>query len=47
MIQFKEIAKNGKMLFTNWHFPTDDEDMLKAGQEFSKMVSLQFNYIKY
>ncbi|MBI9068698.1 MAG: DUF1987 domain-containing protein [Salinivirgaceae bacterium] len=47
MIQFKEIAKNGKMLIINWHFPSDDEDMLEAGQGFSKMVRFPFNYIKY
>ena len=47
MIQFKEIAKKGNMLIINWHFPADDEDMLEAGQGFSKMVRFPFNFIKY
>lgn len=47
MIQFKELAKNNKMLIINWHFSADDEDMLDAGEGFSKMVRFKFNYIKY
>jgi hypothetical protein len=47
MILFKEIAKNGKMLIINWYFNEDDEDMLEAGEGFSKMVRFPFNYIKH
>jgi len=47
MIQFKELAKKGNMLIINWHFSADDEDMLEAGEGFSKMVRFPFNYIKY
>ena len=47
MIQFKQLAKNGKMLIINWYFSADDEDMLEAGEGFSKMVRFPFNYIKY
>ncbi len=47
MIEFKQLAKTGKMLIINWHFSADDEDMLEAGEGFSKMVRFPFNYIKY
>ena len=47
MIQFKELAKNGEMLIINWYFSEQDEDMLEAGEGFSKMVRFPFNYIKY
>jgi len=47
MIEFKKIAKNKQMLIINWHFPEEDEDMLEAGEGFSKMVRFPFNYIKY
>jgi len=47
MIQFKELAKNGKMLIINWHFSAEDDDMLEAGEGFSKMVRFPFNFIKY
>ena len=47
MIQFKQLAKNGKMLIINWYFAEQDEDMLEAGEGFSKMVRFPFNYIKY
>ncbi len=46
MIQFKELAKKNKMLIINWYFSADDEDMLEAGEGFSKMVRFPFNYIK-
>ena len=46
MIQFKKLAKDGKMLIINWYFPEDDEDMYEAGVGFSKMVRFPFNYIK-
>ena len=46
MIQFKNLAKNGKMLIINWYFPEDDEDMYEAGLGFSKMVRFPFNFIK-
>lgn len=47
MIQFKELAKNNKMLIINWHFPEDDDDMFEAGEGFSKMMRFPFNYLKY
>jgi len=46
MIQFKQLAKKNKMLIINWYFPEDDEDMLEAGEGFSKMVRFPFNLIK-
>ena len=46
MIQFKKLAKAGKMLIINWYFPEDDEDMYEAGVGFSKMVRFPFNFIK-
>lgn len=47
MIQFKELAKKGNMLIINWHFAHEDEDMLEAGEGFSKMLRFPFNFIKY
>ncbi|MDA3893503.1 MAG: DUF1987 domain-containing protein [Salinivirgaceae bacterium] len=46
MIEFKNLAKSGKMLIINWYFPEEDEDMLEAGEGFSKMVRYPFNFIK-
>lgn len=47
MILFKELPKQGKMLIINWYFAKDDEDMMEAGEGFSKMVRYPFNLIKY
>jgi len=47
MILFKGLAKKGKMLIINWYFFVDDEDMMEAGEGFSKMVRYPFNFIKY
>lgn len=44
---FKKIAKDGKMLIINWHFPEEDDDMLEAGEGLSTLVRLPFNLIKY
>ncbi len=46
MIEFKQIAKAKKMLIINWYFNEDDDDMLEAGEGFSKMARFPFNFIK-
>ncbi len=46
MIEFKTLVKNKKMLIINWYFNADDDDMLEAGEGFSKMVRYPFNFIK-
>ena len=48
LMKLEEIHEGGNSeVLIRWHFPEDDEDMLEAGQGFSKMVRFPFNYIKY
>ncbi len=43
---FKDILDNGFEMTINWHYENEDEDMLEAGQEMSKMLKYDFNYIQ-
>ncbi len=38
------IYKNGKKITIIWNHLTIDEDMLEAGEEYSELVSLPFEY---
>lgn len=41
------INENGKKITINWHYKEIDEDMLDAGEEYSDIVELPFNYLPY
>ncbi len=40
----EKIANDRKII---WHYDKDDEDMLEAGQEFSEIVEVPFEYKPY
>lgn len=42
-----KINENGKKITINWHYKEIDEDMLEAGEEYSDIVELPFNYLPY
>ena len=46
---FKKMAKiieNGKDLTINWFYEEDDEDMMEAGEDYSDLLDLQFNFLE-
>jgi len=43
----EKIQDSKKQVTVNWYYPVYDEDMKEAGEEYSEMVDLQFNYISY
>lgn len=43
----EEIRENGHVVLVRWHSMTYDEDMQEAGQEYSEMVDLDFEYLTY
>jgi len=45
LYQFKEVAKSGNPLVINWYYHQEDEDMLEAGEGFSKMLRFRFNFV--
>lgn len=40
-----KIKEAGKHLVINWYYKKQDEDMLIAGEEYSSIVDIPFNYI--
>lgn len=40
-----KIKEAGKNLEVNWYYKQQDEDMLIAGEEYSSIVDIPFNYI--
>lgn len=41
----KQIKLSGKEIKINWMFDEEDEEMLEAGQDFSSLINIPFNYI--
>lgn len=42
----EEVAKKSKVK-VNWHYDGEDTDMLSAGERFSKMSTLPFEFISH
>ena len=40
------IRDSGKILIVNWFFEEDDEDMMEAGEDYSDLLDLEFNFIE-
>ncbi|MBN1182985.1 MAG: DUF1987 domain-containing protein [Bacteroidales bacterium] len=45
--KFENILDAGKAVKVIWYYNNMDEDMLEAGQDYSKMVRLPFEFISY
>lgn len=46
---FKKLVRirdSGKDLIINWFFEEDDEDMMEAGEDYSELLELEFNFIE-
>jgi hypothetical protein len=42
-----KLQDKGTELSINWHYKEVDEDMLDAGEEYSDIIELPFNFISY
>jgi hypothetical protein len=40
------IKESGKELNVNWFYEEDDEDMMEAGEDYSDLLDLEFNFIE-
>ncbi len=40
------IQNSGKDLIINWFYEEDDEDMMEAGEDYSDLLDLEFNFIE-
>lgn len=45
LLKFEEIVENGKEVVVKWHYNSDEEDMLEAGEEYADIVNIPFEYI--
>ena len=43
----EEMVENNKQCIIKWHFEEDDEDMEEAGEEYSELIEVPFELIKY
>jgi hypothetical protein len=47
LFKLEGIKENGSDVTINWYFPEDDDDLEEAGNEYSEIVNIPFNYIPY
>lgn len=45
LYKLKEIQKGQKMVTIEWHYNSDEEDMLELGEDYEMMVRLPFKYV--
>jgi len=46
LLILENIAKEHEVVI-NWHYKKEDSDMLSSGSRFSKLIDLNFNFVKY
>lgn len=44
--KFEVISKNGNDIIINWHYESDDEDMLEAGEDYQSIIKAPFNIVE-
>lgn len=44
--KFELIAKGGNNIIINWHYESDDEDMLEAGEDYQSIIKAPFNMVE-
>lgn len=47
LYKLEEISQEGTEVVVNWFYPEDDEDLLDAGEEFERLVDVEFRLIDY
>jgi hypothetical protein len=45
--KLEEISKDGTKVLVKWFYPDDDEEMLEVGEEFQRLVNINFEHIPY
>jgi hypothetical protein len=43
--KIEELKANSTNLRINWHYEPGDEDMKESGEEYARMISLDFNIV--
>jgi hypothetical protein len=47
LMKLEDFQTQGKEVLVKWHYPSDDEDMEEAGQEYADIVDIPFEQIGY
>jgi len=47
LMKLEGMHDDGKNITIKWHFPSDDEDMEEAGNEYSEIVSVPIELVEY
>jgi len=45
--RIKEIREQGKEIDVDWCYIEEDDDMLEAGEDYSEITEVPFNFISY
>lgn len=40
------IKKQGSKVIVNWYFNDEDENLLESGEDFARLLNLEFNFIR-
>ena len=44
--QLKQLEISGKDININWYYEPMDEDMFEAGEDYSELLDLEFNFVE-
>jgi len=47
LMKLEELAEASNHISIKWYYDKNDEDMFEAGEEFSELVEIPFELIKY
>jgi hypothetical protein len=47
LMKLETIYNNGSDIVIKWHYPTDDEDMMEAGEEYADIVEIPIELEEY
>jgi hypothetical protein len=47
LLKLEDMVDDGKEVLVRWHYPSDDEDMEEAGEEYADIVEVPFEQVPY
>ena len=47
LMKLEGMHNDGKSISIKWHYPSDDEDMMEAGEEYADIVDVPIELVEY
>jgi hypothetical protein len=47
LMKLEGMHDDGKNISIKWHYPSDDEDMMEAGEEYADIVDVPIDLVEY